>query len=338
MTPMTSRVLRILRSPHVKPFVERFVIPPGDLLIAPFVLLAAILLKLVRRTGVYRLTISRKILRWVGVFPIRDHYYEPLFDPRHLRRPLDEERHLPGIDFNVAGQLELLAQFDYAGELDAIPRTGPVGTYFYDNRNFGAGDAEFLYSAIRHFKPARILEIGSGFSTLMTLHAIEANRAADCNYRCRVVCVEPYEMGFLERASGVELIRQPVELLEDRYVTELQANDILFIDSSHVVRPQGDVVRAYLEFLPLLAQGVLVHVHDIFTPRDYPAVWVNDEVRLYNEQYLVEAMLSGTSRFRVVAALNFLAHRHPDRLAAKFPIFREQGARSQPASLWLVSR
>lgn len=335
---MKSFLLAIVRSPGVKPLIERFVIPLGDIVLAPIVLLAAWLFKLVRRVGVYRLTISRAILRRVGVFPIRDHYYEPMFDPRHLRRPLEEERRLPAIDFNVTGQLELLARFDYQAELAAIPRKGREGTFYYDNPNFGAGDAEFLYSVIRATKPARIVEIGSGFSTLMMQLAIDANRAADPAYGCGVLCVEPYEMPWLDDIAGIEVIRQPVELLDERRIAELQANDILFIDSSHVLRPQGDVVREYLELLPLLAPGVLVQIHDIFTPRDYPTAWVEDEVRLYNEQYLVEAMLSGGTRFRIVAALNLLAHRHPDRLAEKFPVFAERAAVCEPASLWLASR
>jgi len=335
---MKALLLRIVRSPAVKPLIERFVIPTGDVLLAPLVYLAAWLMKLVRRVGVYRMTISHAILRHVGVFPIRDHYYEPLFDPRHLRRPLDEERPLPGIDFNIPGQLDLLARFDYAAELDAIPRTGIEGSFYYDNPNFSAGDAEFLYSAIRHFKPRRILEIGSGFSTLMMLRAIDANRAAEPAYRSRVVCVEPHEMPWLDYTPGIEILRQPVETLDAHYVTELQANDILFIDSSHVVRPQGDVLRVYLELLPLLARGVLVHVHDIFTPRDYPARWVVEEVRLYNEQYILEAFLSGNSHVEVIGALNLLAHRYPDRLAEKFPIFGSRIGACDPGSLWMLSR
>ena len=93
--------MRFLRSSGVKPLIERLVIPAGDILLAPFVFLAACLMTLVRRVGVYRMTVSRAILRRVGVFPIRDHYYEPMFHPRHLYRPLDQERRLPGIDFLV---------------------------------------------------------------------------------------------------------------------------------------------------------------------------------------------------------------------------------------------
>jgi hypothetical protein len=108
---MTSGLMRMLRSRAVKPFIEHVVVPAGDLLLAPLVLLAALLMKLVRRVGVYRMTVSRAILRAVGVFPIRDHYYEPMFDPRQLARPVSAPssgaRALPGLDLNEAGQLAL---------------------------------------------------------------------------------------------------------------------------------------------------------------------------------------------------------------------------------------
>lgn len=334
---MTGFLLRILRSPPVKRGLELFVIPLGDLLLAPLVFLAACLMKLVRRVGVYRMKAAHAILRGVGVFPIRDHYYEPMFHPRHLRRALDAERSLPGIDLNVDEQLALLACFRWHHELARLAEHSAAG-FRFDNPNFGPGDAEFLYSAIRHFKPARILEIGSGHSTLMMLEAIQANRTDSSAYQCKLACVEPYEMPWLEGTPRIELVRQRVEDLDDRRVRALCANDILFIDSSHVIRPQGDVVREYLELLPLLAPGVLVHVHDIFTPRDYPARWIVDEVRLYNEQYLVEALLTGGTRFGVVAALNHLANRHPEKLGERFPLFRKHAATCQPGSLWLVSR
>lgn len=330
--------MNLLRLRAVKSFIERAVIPLGDIVLAPVVLLAAGLLKLVRRVGVYRMRLSRAILMKVGVFPIRDHYYEPMFNPRHLHRPLDAERPLPGIDFDLPAQLEFISKFDYAAELDAIPRSGADDAYHYANPNFSCGDSEFLYSVIRRLRPARILEIGSGFSTRMMLLAIAKNRSEDPAYACTVTCVEPYEMPWLDGTPGIQVLRRTVESIDAKLVTGLKANDILFIDSSHVVRPQGDVLREVLELLPLLAPGVLVHIHDIFTPRDYPALWVVDEVRLYTEQYLVEAFLSHNTRFGVIGALNLLAHRHPDRLAEKFPVFREQGAARPPSSLWLISR
>ena len=328
-------LLELVRRPGLKRFIERAVIPLGDLLLSPFVLLAAGLMKLVRRVGVYRMHISHAILRKVGVFPIRDHYYEPMFHPRHLTKRLDAERSLPAIDFNEREQLELLGQFHYAAELERFPRAPSGAGFYFDNPNFGPGDAEFLYSAIRHFKPARILEVGSGFSTLIAAAAVATNRREDAAYRCAIRCIEPYEMQWLERLEGVEVIRSRIEEVPDALVAELRANDILFIDSSHVIRPQGDIVREYLELLPLLKPGVLVHLHDIFTPRDYPRQWVVEEVRLWNEQYLFEAFMCGNRDFRMVGALNYLAHRHPDALAARFPAFRAAPA-CEPRSMWLA--
>lgn len=328
-------LLDLVRRPALKGLIERTVIPLGDLVLAPFVLLAAALMKLVRRVGVYRMHISHAILRKVGVFPIRDHYYEPMFHPRHLTRPLDAERKLPAIDFNEREQVDLLGKFHYAAELERFPHA-PIGAGFYfGNPNFGPGDAEFLYSAIRHFKPARILEVGSGFSTLVAAAAVAANRAERPGYRCAIRCIEPYEMDWLEGIEGVEVLRSRIEDAPDAIVADLERNDILFIDSSHVIRPQGDVVREYLELLPLLRPGVLVHIHDIFSPRDYPRQWVVEEVRLWNEQYLFEAFMSGNRDFRIIGALNYLAHRQPQALAASFPAFRA-APDCEPRSMWLA--
>ena len=314
-------------------------IPVADVVLAPVTLLAAVWLKLVRRVGVYRMKVSRALFNRVGVFPIRDHYYEPAFNPRHLRAPLSRERNLPGVDFDVEGQCALLARFDCAQELDRFPRTSTrVGEFYYDNPNFPPGDSEYLYSIIRLVKPRRIVEVGSGFSTLIMLKAIEANAADDPGYRCDLRCIEPYEMDWLDGVAGVQVLRQRVEEVDAREVERLEEDDILFIDSSHVIRPQGDVLKLCLELLPVLRPGVLVQIHDIFTPRDYPAGWVIDEVRLWNEQYLVEAFLSCNARFEVIGALNMLASRYPDRLAEKFPVFREKGGKSYPGSLWLRSR
>jgi predicted O-methyltransferase YrrM len=332
---MKRALLGLVRRPALKRLIERVVVPAGDVMLSPLVLLAALLLKLVRRVGVYRMTVSRAILNKVGVFPIRDHYYEPLFHPRHLKVPLDAERKLPAVDFNEAAQLELLSRFRFADELLRFPEQQSGDGFYYANPNFGPGDAEFLYSAVRHFRPARILEIGSGFSTLVAHAAAAVNGVEDAGYRCDIRCVEPYEMEWLEKLDGVTVLRQTIEEAPDAIVASLAANDILFIDSSHVIRPQGDVVREYLELLPRLAPGVLVHIHDIFSPRDYPRRWVVDEVRLWNEQYLFEAFLSGNRGFQIIGALNYLAHRHPAALAACFPAFRAAPG-CEPRSMWLL--
>src|SRR5439155_1111029 len=203
-------------------------VPAADVVGAPLTLLAGLWMKLVRRSGVQRLPVSRRILNAVGVFPVRDHYYEPAFHPRHLRQPLDRPRNLPGVDLDPAGQLALLESFRGEAELLEFPLRPPAPHEFgYLNRSFGPGDAEYLYLAIRHFRPRRIIEIGSGNSTLMA------------------------------------------------------------------------------------------------------------EVRFWNEQYVLEARLSGNRGFRVFGALNFLRHDHSDRLLAKCPILARLPDQ-EPGSFWMA--
>ena len=295
------------------------VAPLVDAVLAPFVLPAAVVLKVVRRIGTQRLPVCKNTLRAVGVFPIRNHYYEPLFDVRALRRPLDEKRILPGIDWNLDAQLTLLDSFTFTDELFGIPDSRRDDLSFhFNNVSFEAGDAEYWYQLIRLKKPSRIFEIGSGYSTLMARRAIDKNRNEQPGYHCKHVCIEPYEQPWLEKA-GVEVLRKRVEDLDRNVFSELQRDDILFIDSSHVIRPQGDVLFEYLEILPTLRPGVIVHVHDIFTPRDYPESWIGDHVRFWDEQYLLEAFLTSNADWQILAALNYLHNDHYDKLAAKCP-------------------
>jgi predicted O-methyltransferase YrrM len=307
-----------------------------DVLATPFTALAAVWLKALRRLGLQYMPVSRRLLLKIGVLPVRDHYYEPLVNPGHLRLALTANRHLRAIDLNDAEQLAMLAQFDSQKELREFPleKTDEL-TYYYHNPNFGSGDAEYLYSLIRLVKPRKIIEIGSGFSTLMARSAIRKNELDAVDYACDHVCIEPYEQPWLERL-GIQIMRRRVEDCDVSLFASLRKNDILFIDSSHVIRPQGDVLFEYFELLPVLQSGVYVHIHDIFTPRDYPAEWVVQEIRLWNEQYLVEAFLSFNTEFRIIGALNYLMHNYPEQVAEKFPILKMETSTNEPASLWMV--
>lgn len=310
--------------------IRRFLV---DLLIAVFALPAGFLLRRARR-GWRHIPISRRLLRLAGVFPLRNHYYEPVVYRDDLRRPLSEERDIPGLALYTEVQLELLAKFRFESELLNFPLQRSDGHSFaYYNGSFEAGDAEFLYSAIRHFKPRRIVEIGSGHSTLLARLAIEANQTEDSRHQCDHVCVEPYEQPWLEQ-TGARIVRKRVELCALSVFESLDRNDILFIDSSHVIRPQGDVLFEFLEVLGRLNSGVLVHIHDIFTPRDYPEQWVVEDQKLWNEQYLLEAFLSFNNEFRVIGALNYLRHNHFDALAAACPILRADPT-AEPRSFWM---
>ncbi|NOT74802.1 MAG: class I SAM-dependent methyltransferase [Cyclobacteriaceae bacterium] len=278
--------------------------------------------------------ISRAIFYKVGMYPIIDHYYEPLSNPRHLSRPLSDDRNLPAVDFNLEGQLELLKKFNFNAELSAIPfdQKAPL-TFYYHNGSYESGDAEFLYNMVRHHKPKRIIEIGCGLSTLMIQQAAIKNKEENESNAIDHICVEPYEMAWLEQLP-VNVKRSKVEDLPLDFFKSLNKGDILFIDSSHVVRPQGDVLFEFLEILPTLNAGVVVHVHDIFTPKDYPREWVVDEGKIWTEQYLLEAFLSYNSNFKIVGALNYLHHQHREALAAKCPILANEQDR-EPGAFWI---
>lgn len=304
-----------------------------QLLVSPFVWISAFVLFCVRRAGVERMPILRGVLNSARVFPILDHYAEPMFNPRHLLRSLREPRDLPGLEFQDGPQLELIDKFHFQEELLAFPMMGKANEFFYENRSYPPGDSEFLYSMVRLLKPARIVEVGSGYSTLMVLHALRRNRVEDPSYQCDHVCIEPFEVPWLE-AAGARVVRQRLELVDRSVIEQLGDGDIFFIDSSHVIRPQGDVVVEILEILPRLRSGVYVHIHDIFTPRDYLDKWVLEHVHFWNEQYLLEAFLSFNEQFRVIAAVNYLRHKYPEKLLPKLPILSRDPA-GEPSSFWI---
>ena len=278
---------------------------------------------------------SKKIFLKTGIFPIRDHYYEPLFNSSHLSKSLRVDRVLPGIKFNDKEQLSLLDKFGFNEELLKISKEKKDGLeFYYNNNSFGVGDAEYLYNMIRLFKPKRLIEVGSGNSTLMAINAVRQNQKETPNYSCEHICIEPYEMHWLEKLSS-QIIREKVENTDKQLFSQLEANDVLFIDSSHIIRPQGDVLFEYLEILPILKPGVLVHIHDIFTPKDYLDEWVLEDMKLWNEQYLLEAFMVFNNEYRIIGALNYLKHHYPDKLYAKCPILANK-VDEEPCSFWLI--
>jgi hypothetical protein len=179
-----------------------------------------------------------------------------------------------------------------------------------------------------------VIEIGSGFSTLIAAEAAQANALRD-GHTTEITAIEPNPRDFLlERtAQRWELIRSPVEDVPMAVFAELQANDILFIDSSHVVRIGGDVVYEYLEVIPRLAPGVLVHVHDVFFPYDYPREWVMNMHRFWTEQYLLQAFLSFNSAFEILVSTSILHADHPERMREAFSSYPP--GEYNPASFWM---
>ena len=307
--------------------IVRSCLPALDYGYLPFAAAAGLILKLGRLVGFQRLRQSRETLKKIGVFPIIRHYFEPAFHPADLPVRLDAARDLPGLNLNIAAQVDLLERLATKTPPTPFGDT-PTGEleFYYGNNAFESGDACAWWAMIMYHRPRRIVEIGSGYSTLIARAAIDR-----LDHRCEHICFEPYEEPWLER-TGATIIREPVETADTGLFESLAEGDILFIDSSHVIRPGGDVLFEYLELLPRLRPGVLVHIHDIFTPRHYLSEWVHDEVRLWNEQYLLEAFLSMNDGYEIVLALNYLKHAHYDRMKAAFPRLTEA---REPGSFYI---
>ena len=156
--------------------------PAIDAVLSVVAIPAGLALLLYRRIGSRRLPITSGLLKRIGIFPIRNHYYEPLFDDRQLLTSLNTPRALPGIDFNVQNQLDLLQRMTFTSEFKEWfqrQANGPRESFRFNNAGFESGDAEFLFQAVRHFRPNKIIEIGSGSSTKIARKALSLNAQDD---------------------------------------------------------------------------------------------------------------------------------------------------------------
>jgi hypothetical protein len=203
----------------------------------------------------------------------------------------------------------------FRSEYEALPTAETSdGRFTLANDEFSGTDALAYYCMIRHYQPRRIVEIGGGMSTLLAAEATGQNDSGE------IIAVDhrtPELVADLATVSAVE--KQPVEELPASFFDQLEANDILFIDSSHVSRIGGDVNFLLLEVLPRLAPGVVVQVRGVFLPGEYPEDWVRNQRRFWNEQYLLQAFLAFNDAWEVLLANNYLAYHHSQELKKAFP-------------------
>lgn len=227
-----------------------------------------------------------------------------------------------GVDLNVDGQLKFMTDTlaPFAGECDwPLHATDRPWEYFIRNNAFGFISAAVLHCAVRATKPRRIVEVGSGNSTFVSARAALMN--AEEGDEVELVAVEPYaRRPHIDGFPGLtRLIRRKVEDVHPGVFGQLGPGDILFIDSSHVIRTGGDVNYLYLEVLPALQPGVLIHLHDIFLPYEYPKSRIIDRQTFWSEQYLLHAFLAYNSAFSVRWAGSLLYREHLDALREAFP-------------------
>ncbi len=283
-------------------------------------LIAAMLVKIIGRllqSPAINNRQSFKIWEQRGYHVTKVHFYQPIPDTRELAKAYPGRSPLPGIDLRVDSQLHLLREVfpQFAGEYNNFPAqpTSP-NSFWLDNGVFVGIDPHVYYCMIRHLKPAKVIEVGAGFSTLAAAQACEKNGDT------RLLAVEPYPREFIaQEVHGIEHINQKAESLGIKFFAQLGENDILFIDSSHVVRTGGDVCFLILDVLPTLAKGVIVHFHDIFLPFDYPEEWPLEHHNFWTEQYMLQAYLAENSKVEVLFSNNLMAQDYPDELKTAFP-------------------
>ena len=254
------------------------------------------------------------------------HFYSPIPSLKDVQR--DEAKIFGSIPTNILGlelheeeQLKLLNEFvAYYKEMPFQPQKHEGLRYYYENTAYSYSDAILLHCMIRHLKPKRIIEVGSGFSSCMTLDTNELYFDGSI----ATTFIEPYPdllMSLIKDTDKSEIKTIPVRLQDvdlGQFET-LEANDILFIDSTHVSKINSDVNRIFFDILPRLSSGVHVHFHDIFFPFEYPKDWVY-EGRAWNEAYLLRTFLQYNNEFRVVLMNTYMEHYHETFFKEKMPL------------------
>ncbi len=294
----------------------------------------------------------------VGLHLLPVHFYSPIPDTAKLPASVWELKETPGIAWREGEQLALLGRLGrwngelaemIAAEAGAGPGGGAAGeapgsggadgdgpggarafderAFRFDNPAFAFTDAAVLYAMLRELRPRRMVEVGCGWSSLIASRAI-------ARQEMQLVQIEPYPPAILEgnpHLAPHELMRRPVQEAPLSLFESLEENDILFIDSTHVSRIGSDVNHLMFEVLPRLRHGVVVHIHDIFLPGEYPRAWIERKRWFWNEQYVVRAFVMFNGAFEIMLANAYLRDRHGEALARAFSCLPRQNG----GSLWL---
>jgi hypothetical protein len=260
------------------------------------------------------------------IFVPPGHFYSPIPSLDEIRR--DESKifgsvhpNIIGLELHEAEQLKLLNDFvAYYKEMPFQSEKREGLRYYFENQNYSYSDAILLHCMIRFLKPKRIIEVGSGFSSCITLDTNELFFGGSI----ATTFIEPYPELFMSLIKGtdkskIKTIPSRLQDVDLSLFEALQENDILFIDSTHVSKINSDVNYIFFDILPRLSSGVHVHFHDIFFPFEYPKDWVY-EGRAWNEAYLLRAFLQYNSAFRVVLMNTFMEHFHESFFQQNMPL------------------
>jgi hypothetical protein len=286
-----------------------------------------------------------------GIHVIPKHFYSPIPDYVWLKENKDlwtGRIDLAGIGWDLDQQLSWLSEM-------CTPFYDEVsGLEFYENAvsnewglGFGPIESQVLHCVVRSLVPRRIIEIGSGISTCCMIHACQKNEH-DAKTSSLITCVEPFPRPSFKRLTKVQHIQSLCQAVPKALFAGLEAGDLLFIDSSHAVKTGSDVIRIYLDIIPALPPGVMIHIHDVYLPYLYPRDTLSHCFG-WQETVLLAGLLTGNDHLQVLACLSALHYDRTKRLQSLLKDYRPQGNDQGlqpsgrkiqghfPASIWLRS-
>ena len=265
---------------------------------------------------------------------IPDFFYTPVWAPADLPESVWDGTFLDCGRWDLEAQRAFLRETpSFAAELSALSyehRKGEEVAFHWGNDQFSHSDASLYYSMIRRFRPARIVEVGAGHSTRLAHKAVRDNGSG------RILCIDPHAPRWLSALEGVEIVAAPVQQTPDSVFLNLRENDVLFIDGSHISKTGSDVNHLFLRILPRMPKGVLVHIHDICLPYEYPKRWAEEVLCYWNEQYVLAALLANGTKYEILLGVYFLQKQAVDLLKPYVPSV--PGVFPGGGSLWLRSR
>lgn len=239
---------------------------------------------------------------------------------------------IAGIDLKAEEQIQLIESLsEYYNEIPFKSEKQVNIRYYYENSFYSYTDGIILYSMLRHFQPKRIIEIGSGYSSALMLDTNELF----FNNEISLTFIEPYTERLYSLMAEIDkknstVINTDVQLISLDVFQQLQSGDILFIDSTHVVKTGSDLNYILFQILPRLKRGVLIHFHDIFYPFEYPKEWVL-QGRNWNENYFLKAFLMFNNEFEIKLFSDYI-HKHKKTVFEDMPLtYKNTGG-----NLWLM--
>lgn len=263
------------------------------------------------------------------------HFYSAVPDYAYIKKNIHRiqtENELSGIELNTSEQLQLLEKFkEY---YSALPWEDSIKNglrFCFKNDSYSYSDAIFYYSMILFMRPTKIIEVGSGYTSAL---ACDVNEIF-FNNEIQISLIEPYPslVKKLLLPKDFEYINLHESILQDISLDtfrNLADNDILFIDSTHVSKTCSDVNYLIHEILPILNKNVIIHIHDIFYPFEYPEAWISQH-RAWNEAYILRAFLQYNHTFKIIFFNTYLENKFSEKVYTAFPL----AAKNPGGSIWI---